>query len=47
MVILDDFQDTNMLIMGGLMVAVSIECSNLHRRVALAVLRLVGVKKKW
>ncbi|KAI0242774.1 Solute carrier family 13 member 5 [Lamellibrachia satsuma] len=40
-------KDTNMLIMGGLMVAVSIECCNLHRRVALAVLRLVGVKKKW
>ncbi|KAK2174476.1 hypothetical protein NP493_799g03000 [Ridgeia piscesae] len=40
-------KDTNMLIMGGLMVAVSIECCNLHRRVALAVLKLVGVKKKW
>ena len=29
------------------MMALSIENCNLHRRMALAVLKLVGAKKKW
>ena len=36
-----------MLFMGGVMVALSVEKCNLHRRIALRILMLIGGNPKW
>ena len=40
-------QDTSLMFLGGMLMAVSIENSGLHERVALGMLRLVGSKPRW
>ncbi len=37
-------KSVNVLFMGGLMMALAVENSGLHRRVAIGMLRLIGVK---
>ena len=40
-------QDNTMMLTGGLFVAIALERSELHRRIALFILKTVGTKPSW
>ena len=40
-------KDTIMMFFGGLAVAIALEKNNLHKRIALSILRLIGTQPKW
>ena len=46
-VCLNYLKETTMMFVGGLIVALAIENSNLHRRIALRVLVTCGTKPQW
>jgi sodium-dependent dicarboxylate transporter 2/3/5 len=41
------FQSVVMMFVGGLMVALAVEKCNLHKRIAIGILYLLGTKPLW